>query len=301
MYDSHILVVEDEPICIGFIEQTLAAKGYAITIANSCADAWQHLENQQIQFDAILLDRGLPDLDGLLFLRQLKATPALQRIPVIVETASSDDASIREGLLAGAYYYLTKPLNADLLVSIVSAAINQHRNDKALQKAAKQKEQTFCHHLNQAVFHFRTLNEARNLAPVLSQLCTEPERVVVGLQELLVNAVEHGNLGITYADKARLVLENRWLEEVERRQALPEYLARQVEIRFQRHTTHIVIAIQDEGPGFDWHKYLQLDPERAFDPHGRGIALAKLMSFDTLNYLGNGNIVEVTINNKEFF
>lgn len=297
MYDTHILVVEDEPICIGFIEHTLAAKGYAVTIANNCGDAWQHLENQQSEFDAILLDRGLPDMDGLSFLRQLKQNPALQDIPVIVETASADDASIHEGLLAGAYYYLTKPLNADLLTSIVNAGSSQYRNDKAIQEAVKQNGQAFFQHLNQAVFHFRTLDEARYLAQVVSQFCIEPERVVVGLQELLVNAVEHGNLGITYADKTRLILENRWQEEVVRRQALPEYLMRRVEIRIQRHASHTVIAIQDEGPGFDWHKYLQLNPERAFDPHGRGIALAKLISFDTLNYLGTGNIVEVSIKN----
>jgi hypothetical protein len=56
------------------------------------------------------------------------------------------------------------------------------------------------------------------------------------------------------------------------------------------------MTVQDEGVGFDWEKYLQFDPERAFDPHGRGIALANKMSFDSLTYLGNGNTVEVKIN-----
>lgn len=298
MNDTHILVVEDEPICIAFIERTLAAKGLAFTTANSCAEALRHLENQHIEFDAILLDRGLPDQDGLVFLRQLKATPAWQGIPVIVETASADNESIREGLATGAYYYLTKPLNADLLFGIVNAAIDQHRSDKVLKELVKLKEQTYYHHLSEAVFHFRTLDEARNLTQVLSTLCPEPERVVVGLQELLVNAVEHGNLGITYADKTRLILENQWLGEVERRQALPEYASRQVEVRFQRQAAHTFMAIEDQGAGFDWHKYLQLDPKRAFDPNGRGIALANMMSFDSLTYPGNGNTVEVRINHS---
>ncbi len=295
MTKTHILVVEDEPICVALIKHTLEAKGHSIIAANSCADAWQHLQSQEYEFDAILLDRGLPDQDGLELLRQLKATPALKNIPVIVETASADDESIREGLRNGAYYYLTKPLNTDLLVSIVNASINQHRSEKTLRALVKLKEQTYLHHLSHAVFHYRTLDEARTLTQTLSQLCPDPERVVIGLQELLVNAVEHGNLGISYADKTRLILKSQWQEEVEIRQALPEYSTRRVEIRFQRHATYIVITIQDEGSGFDWGKYLQLDAERAFDPHGRGIAMANMLSFDNINYLGNGNTVEVRI------
>jgi len=296
MENFHILVVEDELICMGFIQQTLSPKGFTVIPVHNCSDAWLYLENQTHDVDAILLDRGLPDQDGLIFLRRLKATPAYQNIPVIVETVSADDESIRQGLASGAYYYLTKPLNADLLIGIINAAIDQYRSEQALKKMVRLKEESYCQHLSQAVFHFRTLDQAKNLAQVLSQLCPEPERVIMGLQELLINAVEHGNLGITYAEKTRLILENQWREEVERRQLLPECSTRQVEIHFQRHATHVVMTVQDEGVGFDWEKYLQFDPERAFDPHGRGIALANMMSFDGLTYLGNGNTVEVKIN-----
>ena len=295
MNNAHILVVEDELICVGFIEHILSNQGCKVTVAHSCNAAWQLLEHDASPFEAILLDRGLPDMDGLLFLKRLKANPKLQNIPVILETASSDETSIRDGLSAGAYYYLTKPLNADLLVCIVSAAIEQCRNDNALKALVKQNKSAFWQHLDTAVLHYRTLDEAKCLAQTLSQLFGEPVRVVVGLQELLINAVEHGNLGISYADKTRLVLENQWLEEISRRQNLPELQARQVEIRFQRLPERIVLTIQDEGSGFDWQKYLQMDPERAFDPNGRGIALAKMLSFDSLTFLGNGNTVQVTI------
>lgn len=295
MNNTHILVIEDELICVGFIEHILKNQGCKVTVAHSCNAAWQLLEQDASPFEAILLDRGLPDMDGLLFLKRLKADPKLQNIPVILETASSDETSIRAGLSAGAYYYLTKPLNADLLVSIVSAAIEQCRNDNALKALVKQNKPAFCQHLDEAVLHYRTLDEAKCLAQALSQLFAEPDRVVVGLQELLINAVEHGNLGISYADKTRLVLESKWLEEITRRQNLPELQARQVEIRFQKLPDRIVLTIQDQGSGFDWQKYLQMAPERAFDPNGRGIAMAKMLSFDSLTFLGNGNTVQVTI------
>ena len=53
--------------------------------------------------------------------------------------------------------------------------------------------------------------------------------------------------------------------------------------------------IVDQGDGFDWQKFLEFDPERAFDPNGRGIAMARLTSFASLAYEGRGNIVTATV------
>ena len=297
MKNARVLVIEDEPICAGLIESVLSTKVYQVTLAEDCETAWQILDADQQQFEAILLDRHLPDMDGLAFLQKIKAIPRLKDIPVILETADADDASIRQGLAAGAYYYLIKPLHRDLLLSIVNAAISQCRNDKALQDSVHQHAQSFYKHLQQGIFHYRSLDEARNLAQTLSQICVAPERVIVGLQELLINAVEHGNLGLTYADKTRLMLDNSWQQEVERRLQLPEFQHKFVEIHFEKQCDKVVFTIKDQGQGFAWQNYLEFDPERAFDPHGRGIALAKMMSFDSLSYLGNGNTVQASVLN----
>jgi anti-sigma regulatory factor (Ser/Thr protein kinase) len=68
-----------------------------------------------------------------------------------------------------------------------------------------------------------------------------------------------------------------------------------VEIRFERTPEAILFTVQDQGDGFTWNTYLDFDPERIFDPNGRGIAIARSMSFDTLEYLGNGNTVRVSV------
>jgi DNA-binding response OmpR family regulator len=298
MKNARVLLIEDEPICAGLIESVLSNEAYQITVAEDCDTAWQILDAGNQQFEAILLYRHLPDMDGLEFLQRIKAVPRLKDIPVILETADAGDASIRQGLDAGAYFYLIKPLNRDLLISIVRAAISQCLINKVLQDSVHQHGQTICKHLQQGVFYYRTLDEAKNLAQTLSQICVVPERVVVGLQELLINAVEHGNLGITYAEKTRLMLDSCWQQEVERRLELPELQHKFVEINFERQCDKVVFTINDQGQGFAWQNYLEFDPERVFDPHGRGIALAKMMSFDSLTYLGNGNTVQVSVLNS---
>ena len=60
--------------------------------------------------------------------------------------------------------------------------------------------------LEKARFRFRTLEDARTLAFLIANCFPEPQVAVYGLNELLINAVEHGNLGITFAEKTKFVL-----------------------------------------------------------------------------------------------
>jgi anti-sigma regulatory factor (Ser/Thr protein kinase) len=115
--------------------------------------------------------------------------------------------------------------------------------------------------------------------------------MVYGLNELMVNAVEHGNLGISYDKKMQLVLEGRWQEEIENRLAQPEYSRKYAILEYEASEKGRTVKIIDQGKGFDWNSYLDLSPSRATDPNGRGIAIAKMRSFPTLEYRGSGNEV----------
>ena len=149
--------------------------------------------------------------------------------------------------------------------------------------------------LEEGLFRFRDLDQARLLASFLARACPEPARTVTGLQELLANAVEHGNLGLSYGDKSALLKEGTWDQEIQRRLDLPEYRGRSAQVRFIREADRLSFTLQDQGAGFDWRGYLDFAPERAFDLHGRGIALARRMSFDSLEYQGNGNTVVASV------
>ena len=111
----------------------------------------------------------------------------------------------------------------------------------------------------------------------------------------MINAVEHGNLGITYAEKTELVLGGRWHAEVDRRLALPENAPKKVEVHFSRRPAAFEVTIRDQGKGFDFSRYLDFDPRRLFDPHGRGIAMARADCFDSVEYQAPGNVVRVRI------
>ena len=71
--------------------------------------------------------------------------------------------------------------------------------------------------MDRADFHFQTLAEAENVASAIAQVCPDPVMAGLGLRELMVNAIEHGNLGITHEEKTELVRNATWEREIEAR------------------------------------------------------------------------------------
>ena len=106
----------------------------------------------------------------------------------------------------------------------------------------------------------------------------------------MVNAVEHGNLGITFEEKANLMLEGIWRDEIAYRQKLPENIGKRVHVKLTNHEEYLTLKIKDDGKGFDPTPFLTLQPTRSEKPNGRGIYLAGL-EFDKIEYIGCGNEV----------
>jgi hypothetical protein len=63
----------------------------------------------------------------------------------------------------------------------------------------------------------------------------------------------------------------------------------------RRNAAEIEFVISDEGSGFDARRYLDFDPARAYDLNGRGIAMARMLSFQRIEYVGCGNRVVAAI------
>ncbi|MEW5009816.1 MAG: response regulator [Cycloclasticus sp.] len=288
---AHILIVDDEPIGVELMREILSdAEDYEITSAEDGETALKLLEASPSTFDAVLLDQNMPGLSGMQVLEKIKEHPVLSHCPVIFQSGNDDPRDIAAGLRAGAHYYLTKPYDNVVLCSVVKTAVKDYSEYKEVQ-AELDRRTSLLGLLTSARFEFSTLNEARALAALLSRACPDPVTVATGLTELLLNAIEHGNLQISYAEKTALNETDSWNDEVERRLELPEYRQRKASVEFKLIGSTIELTIQDEGAGFDWLPYLQLSPHRAMDSHGRGIALANTLSFSSLEYRGNGNEV----------
>ena len=292
--DTRVLVVEDNPLDRKLLNVHLTSHGYAPRIVTDGAEAWAILENEPEAFDVVVLDRSMPVMGGLELLGRMKEHRKLRMVPVILQTASGSRDDVVEGLRAGAYYYLTKPYDADMLVAVVNTAANDYAEYREMQEELR-KGLHVLRLLQEATFVLQTVKQARDIAAILANTCPDPSAAVVGLTELLLNAIEHGNLGITYEEKSQLSTREEWNAEIERRLKLPENASKRVSIQFQRDDQEIRFTIRDEGPGFDWKRFLEIDPRRAFDTHGRGIVMARSLSFSSIEYKAGGNEVVARI------
>lgn len=115
-----VLVVEDDPSIRQSLIEVLAEHGYAV---RSSADGFGALrEVTQTPVDAVVLDLGLPDLDGGDALRMIRG---ISSVPVLVATARDDEREIISLLNAGADDYLVKPFSGGQLVARLSAVLRR--------------------------------------------------------------------------------------------------------------------------------------------------------------------------------
>ena len=291
---ASILIVDDEPINLDIICAHLEDENYELVRANNGQEAWSKLEADPTRYDTIILDRMMPDMDGMQLLNNIKDTDELEHVPVVMQTAKAASSDVIAGLKAGASYYLTKPYDGEILKSVIRGAVNSRLHEKSLLESLREGRKIF-NLMTFGRFRIHNLHQCNLVATQVAHVCPEPQRVVTGISELLVNALEHGNLKIGYAEKGNLMRSGTWQMEVERRLSANENTDGYIELEFKVEADTVQIRIRDQGQGFDWSPYMDFDPDRAFDPHGRGIAVARLSSFDDLEYIGDGNEVLATV------
>jgi len=193
MNGARLLVVDDEEINREISSEYLGGEEYELTMVENGERALAALGAQS--FDAVILDRMMPGLDGLEVLRRMQHDARLRVVPVIMQTAAAGHDQVAEGLRLGAYYYLTKPYHRDSLVAVVNSAVDVMRRRRALSREIEQ-YQGLLVLLDDGRFRVRTLPDAHALAAGLGTLAADSPSVALGLVELLINGIEHGNLGI---------------------------------------------------------------------------------------------------------
>ncbi len=114
---TFVLVVDDEPSIVRTLTINLRARDFEVESAGDGRSALQIVEERPP--DVVVLDLGLPDMDGVDVLRQIRATSV---VPVIVLSARQDSDDKVEALDAGADDYVTKPFGMDEFLARVRAA-----------------------------------------------------------------------------------------------------------------------------------------------------------------------------------
>jgi len=117
-----ILVVDDEPGIVRFLRVSLEAQGYTVTAADNARTALDIVRRGAA--DLLVLDLGLPDLDGLDVVKRIRGSGA--SIPIIILSSRDEESAKVEALDSGADDYVTKPFGIDELLARIRTA-QRHR------------------------------------------------------------------------------------------------------------------------------------------------------------------------------
>lgn len=291
---TKILLIDDEPLVRDELGGILEDEGYEVICGADGEEGLTLFRDKSP--DMVITDIRMPRRDGL------SVTGAIRRedpgVPVAVITGHGTEAMAIEALRTGVTDFIKKPVRLDDLIAAL-ARMEAARRPVELQMAELPSSVQMVEHA--WTYSLATDRDAipQFVDALLKRCAAGMDRSMVleislCLRELVLNAVEHGNLGLTYEEKT-LALEEGDLEDLlDKRSRLPEYADRRVTVTARRQERRLVIQIADQGAGFDWRSLPDpTDTPNLLDMHGRGILLARL-SVDALEYNESGNEATVT-------
>ena len=294
MIRDRVVIVDDEMDIRNILERVVRHENL---IPDTYADGQEALEALQDHHDDVVLvitDIRMPRLNGIEFMRL--ASKDFPDTPFIVTSGHGTKKEIIQALKQGALDYFEKPFGVKEISSSIRKvkllADEGHRTIRAYRNLVKK------------TLVFEIANDIELVQPLVGGLadeiklsCRIPRShlpgIRMGLHELIVNAIEHGNLELDSELKQR----HDYLDFLKRRSLERRYRERRVTIEVTIAAEAFTCVIRDQGPGFDWHSLPDPgDPDNLFKPHGRGIIMAGNF-FDEFSFNESGNQVTV----RKFF
>ena len=288
----HLLVIDPCPETQACIAGWLQDRGYSVAAISDPDKALATID--MAAPDIVITDLFLPEAAGLTLVNELKARHELY--PVIVMAKDAPESRIVQALRAGAADYLHKPIAEEELAHALQRARALLPGDLADLPGLCRSEYRLTvdsHPRHIPIIISRLIKSTAWTLPSMQRL-----HLRGALQELLFNAIEHGNLEILYQEKQKALAEDQYERLLAHRLAQAPFRDRRVMIHalHDKSAGNLVYRITDEGKGFKWRTILTGSQEvcGSEDANGRGIFLARSF-FPCLTYNERGNEVTITV------
>lgn len=287
-----VLVVEDDPLGGFYLSETIKKQGFEVMVARDGETGLQVFDS--FSPDLVFSDICMPKMDGLRLLAEIRERSS--EAIVVMTTAYGSEENTINALRFRANDFLIKPIRHDEVLTSLekySSIIESRTLEMQIIGMILKRE---------LVLQFG--NRLQLVGQVANRLILETGNslsqndrlgVRLGLFELIVNAIEHGNLGIGYQEKTKALQSSPHglVALLEQKLADPVIKAKNITIEFKMSQSYCEWVITDEGDGFEWKSVPDpISESNFFTAHGRGIMLSRLQ-FDELEYLGKGNCVRV--------
>ncbi len=285
-----VLVVEDHLPTREFLQILFKQEGYDVDIVTNGKEGFEAYK--QYKPDLILSDIRMQHVDGLTLLRKIRAEKS--DVFFIMTTAYGSEELAVDAFRNGANDYLIKPFDNNELLRRVRKYANIVNNRQAAHEVVGNEVYKFIRTQFTTDYNYVPMIVGKLVAQINANIDNDDKsKIEMGLNELITNSIEHGNLEITSDEKIKAYKFNRFKELCEERMKNKNFANRKVIVDYHQKKDVLVWKITDQGNGFNWEKVLDpTDGSRLLEPTGRGIFFSKYY-FDTIQYIGKGNIVRV--------
>lgn len=286
-------MVDDQEALRALLAQLLEREGFDPVQAGDGEKAIEVFKSHSPL--VVVSDIMMPKMDGLTLLNEIKRID--RNAIVILMTGQGNEEMLLKALRGGATNFFKKPFNVRELIEEIRKVVNFR-----LEAARSTLYSPF---LLEETKKFVIPSSDSPYFPVINQITLQLPRLMpedeilnikVGIEEMITNALEHGNFGISFDEKNKAIEEGRLAELVEARGRQSDAVGRKVTIMSRLAPDLFELTIHDEGAGFDWRKLPAVAPENLLTFNGRGIFLTKIY-FDEVSYNEFGN--EVTLRKRK--
>jgi CheY-like chemotaxis protein len=292
-----LLLIDDGSSNIDLLSQILHEQGYELQRTHQAQEAFELLNRDPDEYSAVISAFEASHQAGFNLVDQLKKSQTLCTLPIIMQTESPQGDALQKfdrETVPGVQYYLTTPLDKRFVINVVNTAIESQKRRHHIQSILSP-ENHLLRSMSVVRFNFSNLEDCQNISNLVAGAFPSPKTAVLGISELMINAIEHGNLGITYEEKTLLSNPREWTDEIEKRLLLAENKNKYATLDFRLNSEKVWVTITDQGEGFNHEQYQNFDLSRYLDCHGRGIAVARSIGFDDVEYLNDGRTVIGTV------
>lgn len=286
-----VLVVDDSPIDRQLVGGLLLQDtDWTVTYANDGVAALDLIRLGPP--DLVVTDLQMPEMNGLELVAAIRK--GFSQVPVVLTTGKGSEEIAVEALHAGAASYVPKRALSTLLVDTVRrvlAAFQEDRHRSELMKRVMIRSESF--EIENDVNLLLSLS--RHIQQVLADAWgldrTDRLRIGTALEEALLNALYHGNLGVS--SELKEIDHDAFYQQANERREVSPWRERRIRVSVRITAEELEVSIRDEGRGFDPSTLPDpTDPENLDRPCGRGVMLMRAF-MDDVRYNATGN--EVTL------
>jgi len=268
------------------------AKGHSVISASTPALGLTTFD--MTQPDVVITDLFLPEQEGIMLVKQIcERRPTC---PVVLLTDAGQVESTMEGLRAGALDYVQQPIHEDAFAQVLQRAIHSLPASVDDAPGVERLEYVLVMGPNPSYVESTVTWLIQGTAMGLME--ARQLHLRAALQELVMNAVEHGCLELRYHDKIEAMAKDQYDELIQRRRQDARFRDRRVTIRaiYDKRQQVLTYQIADEGKGFNWKSRVgsRYDACPTGDASGRGVFLAQSF-FPDIAYNDRGNEVMLTV------